>query len=151
MTCRGGPLARAHTWLLLLVAASGMACGARSTPEVPAEAVLDGPARVELLGDVQHLLGEAVGAHGAGDHLGALRAWEGAHRRFRDHLLERVRARDPREALELEYRMGRLRAALLDRRGRPGPLFEALDRDLAGLRDELGQQDGNPGVSTSSP
>lgn len=122
-------------WLVLGFVVAG--CGGRATPEVPPEAVLDGPARVELLGDVQHLLGEAVGAHGAGDRVAALRAWDAAYRRFHDHLVRHVRARDPGEALALEYRLGRLRDALAGPRGRPGPAFEALDRELASLRSLL--------------
>lgn len=108
--------------------------GCPQAPETAEPAPVEEVDVAMVLGDVQHLLSQAVGAHGAGDRVRAERSWEVAYDLFRTHLVHRVRDRDPERALALEYRLGRLRDELASRNGRPAKLFEPLDSELAALR-----------------
>lgn len=131
--------------LVLLVGCFGGGDDVAATPT-------DDP--VLLLGDLQHLLGEAVAAYGADDLATAERDWTDAVVLWRDQVGPTVRAKDPRKALEVEYALGRLGDQL--RRGgqRPAVLHKELDRSLRDLEPWLavppppdagsGVPDGNP-------
>lgn len=113
-----------RAWLILALAAC--------TPTVPTNepAPVTAEERQALWGDVRHLLGEALAAHRVGDRGLAKRKVEGAHAVFRDHLVEPFRALDAREALALEYALGRFAAALHDR-GEATARWRDLDARLA--------------------
>lgn len=101
-----------------------------SDPDVPA-AVAD---PVEILGDVQHLLGQAVAESTAHNRGEAERLWLAAVALMDVHLLGHVRAQDPAQALALEYALGRMGAALRGEAGRPTRQYKPLDTALADLR-----------------
>lgn len=119
--------------LVVLCAWWLLACAPTATPpepEVP-DAAAD---PVEILGDVQHLLGQAVAESNAHNRGEAERRWLAAVALMDAHLLDTVRAQDPSKALALEYALGRMGAALRGESGRPTQQYKALDTTLADLR-----------------
>src|SRR5690606_19322635 len=120
-------------------------------PAVPPEAVPAAEDPVLLLGDVQHLLGEAVAYHAAGDRPAAERSWAAAVRIWSASLAPRIRERDAVRALEVEYAMGRLGDALRSRGGRAGTLHKPLDRALRELEPWLSSPDAGEAPGEGPP
>lgn len=108
---------------LACLLAALVACAPADTepPPTPAEAVEQ----------VSLCLEDAAYHHGNG-HLDTARAaWLEARQGLRDDLLPAIREnRGEREALEVEYLMGRVRAELDNPRGKPDPLVEQTQEAL---------------------
>lgn len=109
----------------------------RETPAATADAPPDGAPDDEpgeLLSDVQHLLGEALTAHGAGQRTTAERKWTAAHLLWATKLEPAVRAKDPLRALQLGYQFGQLGDDLRRGAGRATAASKELDRALEDVR-----------------
>lgn len=122
---------------LIFAACSGPAPDPEPAATDPAVVASLQEERGALLSDVQHLLGEAVAQHAAGQHAEAQQAWLLATSVFRDHLLPSIRAADRVAALKLEYDLGRLGQAVARPGGKPAALQKELDRALESHRERI--------------
>jgi len=102
-------------WMVVLLGCTG------TPPLEPAE-------RAESAAQVSASLHQAVYLHGNGRSDEAVEVWHDAHATLRQDLLDAVReARGDREALRVEYLMGRVRHQLELPTGEPDPLVSEVE------------------------
>lgn len=117
-------------WSLLIVALTACHLGAPTAADDALTMPQPGDDPGEILSDVQHLIGEAVADHDAGERVAAEQQWILATAVFREHLLAPIRAADPLASLHLEYDLGRLGDAVRRNGGRPSVQLKVLNRAL---------------------